>query len=77
MASDIFVNIDSGNGLSPDKYQAITRTNADLLIYVCILVTISPRSFLLESNCNQNSGVFIQENAFENVIGHFDLASIY
>ena len=30
-ASANWVNIGSGNGLSPDRHQAITWTNADLL----------------------------------------------
>ena len=50
--------IGSGNGLSPIRRQAITWTNAGLL-------SIG----LLGTNFNRNSIIFIQENAFENVVG--------
>ena len=54
-------SIGSGNGLSLLQRQAITWTNADLL-------SIGP----LETNFNeilsQGSIIFIQENAFENVV---------
>ena len=32
MASDTLVNISSGNGLAPNRHQAITWTNANLLL---------------------------------------------
>ena len=55
-----WVIIDFVNGLSPVWRQAITWTSADLLLiglWKQILVKF-----------NQNSIIFIQENAFENAI---------
>ena len=49
--------VGSDNGLSPDQRQAIIWTNAGILL-------IGP----LGTNLNQNSYIFIRENAFENVI---------
>ena len=34
MTSDILANIGSGNGLVPDRHQAITQTSVDLLSVV-------------------------------------------
>ena len=48
--------IGSDNGLSPRRRQAIIWTNAGILL-------IRPLG-----NLDQNSYIFIQENAFENVV---------
>ena len=53
--------IGSDNGLSPDRRQALTWTNAEFI------VNWTHRN-KLQSNLNSNSNIFIQENAFENVI---------
>ena len=50
--------ISSDDGLSPSRRQAIIWTNAGLLL-------IGPK---LQWNLNQISYIFIQENAFENVV---------
>ena len=55
--------IGSDNDLSPGRRQAITWTNAGLFL-------IGP----LGTNFNWNSDIFIQENAFENVV--CEMASI-
>ena len=47
--------IDSDHGLSPNRRQAIIWTNAEILL-------IWP-----SGKHNQNSYIFIQENAFENI----------
>ena len=52
--------IGSDNGLSPDRRQAITWTNAGLLFW-----TLRNK---LQWNLNRNSKIFIQENAFECVV---------
>ena len=52
--------IGSDNGLSPERRQAITWTNAGILL-------IGPLGTNLCENFNQNSNISIQENAFENV----------
>ena len=63
------VNIGSGNGLAPDRRQAITGTNAGLL-------SIALFGNKFQWNLNQNSTIFIQENSLENIVfqngGHFD-----
>ena len=68
-ASMNWVIIGSGNGLSPDRRQAITWTNADLFI-----VSWTPGN-IFQWNLNRNSIIFIQENAVENIVcqnvGHF------
>ena len=54
----------SDNGMSPDRRQAIILTNDGILV-------IDPQeqtSILLQWNVNQKSYIFIQENAFENVV---------
>ena len=51
-------NIGSDNGLSPGRRQAIIWCNAEILL-------IGP---LGQWNLNLNSWIFIQENAFENVV---------
>ena len=51
--------ISSDNGLSPGRHQAIIWTNAGILL-------IGP--FILHWNDNQDSYIFIQENAFENIV---------
>ena len=51
--------VGSDNGLSPGRRQAIIRTNAGLLW----IGTLG-----LQWNLKQNSYIFIQENAFENVV---------
>ena len=58
--------IGSDNGLSPGRRQAIIRTNAGILL-------IEPWN-KLQWNSNQNSNIFIQENAFEYVV--CDMAAI-
>ena len=54
--------ISSDNGLSPGRRQAITWTNAGILVIGTLGINFS------EIYLNQNSNIFIQENAFENVI---------
>ena len=49
----------SDNALSPDRHQAIIRTNAGILF-------IRPKN-KLQWNCIRNSNIFIDEIAFENV----------
>ena len=49
--------IGSNNGLSPGRRQAIIYTNAKILL-------IGP----LGTNISENSNIFIQENAFANVV---------
>ena len=56
-----WVSIGSGNGLVPNRWQAITWTNADWL-------SIGPLRNNFQWKINRNSSIFIQENAFENVI---------
>ena len=55
------VSIGSGNGLLPVRYQTITWTNADFF------VNWTYRN-KLQWNSNQNTTLFINENAFENVV---------
>ena len=55
--------IGSDTGLSPGRRQAIIWTNTGILL-------IGP----LGTNFNRNSNIFIQENAFENVV--CEMASI-
>ena len=55
------ITIGSDNGLSPGRRQAITRTNAEILLIRHPGTNF--RDFL-----NRNSYIFIQENAFETVI---------
>ena len=45
--------IGSDNGLSPERRKAIIWTNAGILLHW---------------NSNRNSSIFIEENAFENVV---------
>ena len=61
------------NGLLPSQHQAIIWTNGGILL-------IGPLGTNSSENFNRNSYIFIQENAFENVIWkwrHFLLASMY
>ena len=53
--------IDLDNGLSPGQCQAIICTNAGILL-------VGPLGTKIQQNLNQNSYIFIQENAFENVV---------
>ena len=53
--------ISSDNGLLPGRRQAIIGTNTAILF-------IGPIGNKLQWNLNQNLYIFIQENAFENVI---------
>ena len=53
--------IDSGNGLLPGLHKAINWTNAGILL-------IGPFSYKLKRHFNHSSYIFIQENAFENII---------
>ena len=53
-------NIGSDNGLSPDQRQAIIWANAGIVL-------IGHLGTNLKWNFIQNSNIFIQENAFENV----------
>ena len=55
------VSIGAGNGLSPNRRQAITRTNADL-------VSIWHSWISFESKWKQNIKIFIEQNAFVNVV---------
>ena len=59
--------IDSDNGLSPGRRQAIIWTNAGILF-------ISPLRNKLQWNVNQNYNIFIHENAFESVV--YEMTSI-
>ena len=52
--------IGSGNGLSPDRRQAIIWTNAGIVNW-----TLRNK---LQWNLNGNSNIFIHENAFESVV---------
>ena len=54
------VSIGSDNGLPPIRRQAIISTNAGLL-------SIEPQE-QLQWNYNQNTEIFIEENAFENIV---------
>ena len=53
--------IDSDNGLSPERRRVIIWTNAAILL----IWTLGNK---LQWNFNQNSNIFIEENAFENVV---------
>ena len=54
-----FVNTGSGNGVPPIQHQAINQTNADL----------SSIGFSgTNHNLDGNTKIFLQENAFENVV---------
>ena len=53
--------IGADNGLSPDRCQAIIWTNVGILLN-------GPHRKKLQWNFNRNSYIFIQENAFENVV---------
>ena len=53
--------IDSDNGLSPGRFQAIIWNNSGILLR-------RPFGNKLQWNLNQNLYIFIQENALENVI---------
>ena len=59
--------IGSDNGLSPGRRQAIIWNNDGLLL-------IEPLGTKLQWNFNQNSNIFIQENALEHVV--CEIASI-
>ena len=54
-----WVIIGSGSGLSPVRRQAITWTNAALLIELWEQISV---------NSNLNSTISIQENSFESVV---------
>ena len=58
--------IGSDNGLSPGRRQAIIWTNAAMLL-------IRPLG-TLQWNLNRNLYIFVQENAFENVV--WEMAAI-
>ena len=58
---DELTTIVSDNVLSPGRRQAIIWNNAGILL-------IRPLGNKLEWNLNQNLYIFIQENAFENVV---------
>ena len=60
--------IGSDNGLSPAQRQAIIGTNAGVLLIEPLWTNFSEIFF------NRNSYIFIQENAFENVV--CEMASI-
>ena len=53
--------IDSDNGLSPDRRQVIIRINVGIVL-------IEPFGNKFNWNLNQNLYIFIQENAFENIV---------
>ena len=53
--------IGSDNGLLPGRRQAIIRTSAGILL-------IGPLGTDFSEIINQNSNIFTQENAFENVV---------
>ena len=53
--------IGSYNGLSPGRHQAIIWSNDEILL-------ISNLSNKLQWNLNRDSYIFVQENAFENVV---------
>ena len=53
--------IGSGNGLSPDRRQAIIWTNAGLLL-------IGPLGTNFNEILIKNSNILIKENAFESVV---------
>ena len=53
--------IGSDNGLSPGRRQAIIWTNTGILL-------IGPFRIKLQWNFNRNWNIFIQENAFENIV---------
>ena len=55
-------SIDSDNGLSPGRHQAIIRTS----VGICI-VNWTLRNEI-QWNVNRNSNTFIEENTFENVV---------
>ena len=55
-----YVCTGSGNGLSPIRHQAITWTNATLM-------SIGPLGTNFNEILNQNTKLFIHENALENV----------
>ena len=57
----IWVSIGSGNGLSLVRRQAIAWVDAYLL-------SIEPLEIKLQWNSIKNTGAFIHENAFENVV---------
>ena len=59
--------IGSDNGLSPDRYQAIIWTDAGLL-------SIEPLANIFQWKSYQNTTIFIEENARENVV--CEMASI-
>ena len=63
----ILTSIGSDNGLSPGRRQAIVWTNAGILL-------IEPLGTNFSEFRIQNSSIFIQENAFENVV--CEMASI-
>ena len=56
----ILTIIGSDNGLSPGRHQAIIWTNAEIL-----LIHLRDE---FQWNLKRNSYIFIQENAFENVV---------
>ena len=56
-----FTIIGSDNGLAPSRRQVIIWTNASHIAKSTLMKK-------LQWNINQNSYIFIQENAFENVI---------
>ena len=61
MVSGVFVNTYSGNGLLSYRCWAIISTSADLL-------KIGTHGNKVQSNWNQNTNIFIEENEFENVV---------
>ena len=59
--------VDSGNGLSPVRRQAIIWTNAGILL-------IEPLGINFSEILLKKSNSFIQKNAFENVVWPFCLS---
>ena len=53
--------IGSDNGLSPGRHQATVLTNAGILL-------IGPLGTNFSEIVNRNSNIFIEENAFENIV---------
>ena len=58
--------------LAPTRRQAIIWTNAGILLIVIVNLTLRSN---LQWNVNRNSYIFIQENAFENVV--CDISAIF
>ena len=59
--SKLTITIGSDNGLSPDRHQAIIRTNAGILLN-------GPPGTTFKEFFFRNTYIFVQENQFENVV---------